>query len=55
MKRIHRLVASHFVDNNDPLKNIVDHIDCNKLNNQYTNLRWVTSKVNTEHALKKWS
>ena len=52
MKRIHRLVASHFVDNNDPLKNIVDHIDCNKLNNHYTNLRWVTSKVNTEHALK---
>ena len=36
---IHRLVAKAFIQNPDD-KPCVDHIDNNKLNNHYTNLRW---------------
>lgn len=43
--KIHRLVAIAFVNNqSDELQ--VDHIDQNKLNNNYTNLRWVTCQEN---------
>ena len=43
----HRLVAQLFVDNDDPIhRNVVDHIDGNKLNNHYTNLQWLTNKDN---------
>lgn len=47
--RIHRLVAKCFIENpyNKPY---VNHIDCNKHNNNATNLEWVTAKENTEHA-----
>jgi len=51
--RIHRMVAKAFVNN--PNKNVftqVDHIDCNKLNNYYKNLEWVTPLENTRRALK---
>lgn len=37
--RVHRLVAKYFVDNPDNLP-IVMHIDNNKQNNHYTNLKW---------------
>eukprot|EP01084_Bolivina_argentea_P159256 277385_1 len=37
---IARLVAKHFVQNPHSY-NIVDHIDCNKCNNNASNLRWV--------------
>ena len=30
----------------------VDHIDCNKLNNNLDNLEWVTAKENTHRAIK---
>ncbi len=51
--RIHRLVASHFVDNPDPKNlNIVDHIDGNKKNNHYSNLRWTSHKGNTANAIR---
>ena len=51
---IHRLVALHFVENKDK-KEIVDHIDGNKINNKVTNLRWVTLSENSlaYHELKK--
>lgn len=44
--KIHKLVALHFLDLElDKLKQI-DHIDRNKLNNHFTNLRWVTIQEN---------
>lgn len=36
---VHRLVATYFVPNDDPLrKNTVDHIDTDKSRNTYDNL-----------------
>lgn len=53
MMRIHRLVALHFIENDDPNKTIVNHKDSNRLNNHYTNLEWVTYKENADHAVKQ--
>lgn len=47
---VHRLVASAFVKRDNPKQNIVNHIDCNKTNNCWKNLEWVTFSENNRHA-----
>ena len=46
---IHRLVALTFLEQEEG-KNIVNHIDNNKLNNCVDNLEWVDHKGNIAHA-----
>lgn len=48
--KIHRLVAEYFVENPEN-KPYVDHIDNNKLNNLYTNLRWATHQENRRNIV----
>ena len=45
----HRLVAEHFLENPNLLP-IVNHKNGNKLNNQLSNLEWVSYSENTKHA-----
>jgi len=42
----HRLVALLFCPNPDESYNIVDHIDGNRTNNYYKNLRWTNMSLN---------
>lgn len=48
---IHRLVALNFLDKPNN-KNIVNHIDCNKLNNCVENLEWCDQKFNIYETIK---
>ena len=43
---IHRLVAMHFIPNEDSSKNTINHIDENPQNNIVTNLEWCTQEEN---------
>jgi hypothetical protein len=45
---IHRLVAEAFIENPDN-KPFVDHIDNDKLNNNFNNLRWCTCQENNRN------
>ena len=48
IKLKHRIIAEHFVPNDDPENKIfVDHIDQNRQNNSPSNLRWVSIKENS--------
>jgi hypothetical protein len=49
-RKLHRLVASRFLP--APTcqeKLVIDHIDRNRRNNQASNLRWVTTRVNNQN------
>lgn len=48
---IHRLVALHYIDNPNNYP-IVLHLDNNKLNNYYLNLKWGTYSENNKQAIK---
>jgi hypothetical protein len=49
---VHRLVASHFISNPPSLFDIeIDHIDGDKLNNSFTNLRWVNHSTNMSNPV----
>ncbi|HEV3223887.1 MAG TPA: NUMOD4 domain-containing protein [Puia sp.] len=52
VRKIHRMVAEAFIENNLNLKQ-VNHIDGNKLNNNVTNLEWCNQEYNMNHASKK--
>lgn len=48
--KVHRLVATSFLDNPDDLP-CVNHKDGNKNNNHVDNLEWVSYSENTQHAV----
>lgn len=49
--RVHRLIADTFLSNTKTdIKNHVNHIDGNKLNNVVGNLEWVSNEDNIKHA-----
>ena len=49
--RVHQLVAYMFVENKDN-KKYVDHIDRNRINNHFRNLKWVTHQENMCNTTK---
>ena len=54
---LHRLIAKYFLENGNIYfvnnNYVVNHIDKNKLNNNISNLEWVTYKENTIHGCGK--
>jgi len=51
MFRVHRLVATAFLENENQYK-YVNHIDGNKTNNSVDNLEWCTNSMNILHSLR---
>ena len=48
---LHRLIAELFITGRSSDRNVVNHKDCNKLNNKSTNLEWTTMQENVDHAV----
>ena len=51
-KLVHRLVAESFIPNPDGMP-VVEHLDCNPLNNSVDNLKWSTQKENCNNAISR--
>jgi hypothetical protein len=50
---IHKLVAEKFVPSDNPEAKVVTHLDFNKLNNYYRNLKWSDfSEINSRYEAK---
>jgi predicted DNA-binding protein len=50
---IHKLVAEYYIENDDPEnKKVVIHIDNNRQNNYFENLKWTTGKETFWHTEK---
>jgi hypothetical protein len=50
---IHRLVAMTFLSNDNPERNIVNHLDEDKSNPNVNNLEWTTSAENIKYSIGK--
>ena len=51
---VHRLVAMHYIENNDTENKLhVHHKDNNRQNCHYTNLEWVTPKENINYRASR--
>lgn len=50
-KSVHRLIAQTFIDNTDNLPQ-VNHKDCNRKNNDVSNLEWCTASYNRRYREK---
>lgn len=50
-KKVHRLVAQTFIQNHDNLPQ-VNHKDCNRSNNNVSNLEWCTASYNQKYREK---
>lgn len=48
---VHREVAKAFIPNDDPNKNVINHKNGIKTDNDYKNIEWCTQKENVNHAL----
>lgn len=46
---VHKLVAEHFLNRDNDQQTFVIHLDHDKLNNHYHNLKWVTKDMMIEH------
>lgn len=46
---VHRLVGEHFLEKK-PGKDYINHLDCNKANNNVNNLEWCTQSENIQYA-----
>ena len=53
---IHQLVVKHFIDNPNNY-NIVDHINTNRIDNRWFNLKWTTQKenMNNDKTIEKYT
>lgn len=51
LERVHRFVAKAFVERQSEDYDIVDHIDRDKFNNHYTNLRWTDRSGNQRNTV----